>query len=392
MIWSTFALMIAYIALMIGLAAAQGIEVPGDDNGDKIVSADEVAAAEKLAQEGKLSADELKEIRHIHEKYPITIIDSDNRTVTIYKPIKRMICQTTWGYEPIFILGGTDRISAVEYDAQRIYGFVPGLQKLPTIGKARAPDWEKIVENQPDVFVMSNNKTLADFEKKLDLLGSAIVILRFSEINKFQKEFRTLAKLLEKDDKAEEYLSWWQGYLNQIYEKTTKIEHKVRVYNEGSDSPWHTGSKMSAISNVITLAGGFNIASTINTKSAEVSPEWVMLQNPNVIIIPAFFDLAPTDLTGYHLNSTENARIFIEEASSRTGWKETDAVKNKKVYVLDGVIGYSACNGAVGVCYCAKWFYPEAFKDLDPDAINREYFEKWLGVPYKGIWGYPSAG
>lgn len=88
--WSTLVLIIACAALMIGSAFAQGTDVPGDSNGDKIVSADEVAAAEKLVQEGKISADELQEIKHIHEKYPIEINDSSNRTIVIYKPIKKM--------------------------------------------------------------------------------------------------------------------------------------------------------------------------------------------------------------------------------------------------------------------------------------------------------------
>ncbi len=82
--WSIFALIVACTALMIGSAFAQGIEVPGDSDGDKIVSAEEVEAAEKLSQEGKLSADELQEIKHIHEMYPIVITDSANNTINIY--------------------------------------------------------------------------------------------------------------------------------------------------------------------------------------------------------------------------------------------------------------------------------------------------------------------
>jgi iron complex transport system substrate-binding protein len=39
----------------------------------------------------------------------------------------------------------------------------------------------------------------------------------------------------------------------------------------------------------------------------------------------------------------------------------------------------------------AKWFYPERFKDLDPEVVHKEYFEEWLGVPYRGIWTYPQA-
>mgnify|MGYP001011246288 FL=1 len=98
--WKSFALIIACTMLMIGSAFAQGIVVPGDSDGDKIVSADEVAAAEKLAQEGRLSAEVLQEIKQIHEKYPINITDSANRTVTIYKPVERIVLLNTYSYEP----------------------------------------------------------------------------------------------------------------------------------------------------------------------------------------------------------------------------------------------------------------------------------------------------
>jgi hypothetical protein len=33
----------------------------------------------------------LREIEHIHEKYPIEINDSSNRTIVIYKPIKKIL-------------------------------------------------------------------------------------------------------------------------------------------------------------------------------------------------------------------------------------------------------------------------------------------------------------
>jgi len=57
---------------MIGSAFAQGTDVPGDSNGDKIVSAEEVAAAEKLAKEGKITSNQFEEIKIIHENYPKT--------------------------------------------------------------------------------------------------------------------------------------------------------------------------------------------------------------------------------------------------------------------------------------------------------------------------------
>lgn len=385
-------LFVACIALMIVSAFAQETNVPGDSNGDKIISAEEVAAAEKLAKEGKLSEDELQEIKHIHEKYPITVIDSANRTVTIYKPVKRLISQGTYAYEAISLLNAQDRLSAVTNTAQRVYGFIPGINGKPTVGEYREVDYEKVIENQPDLYIVGSNKTLSDIETKLEPLGTAIVVLGFSKMKMFEGEFRTLAKLLEENESVEEYLTWRNDHIKMIQDKTADITQKLRVYNEYSDMAWTTGTDGSGINDVITLAGGLNIGSTINkSNSAEVDPEWLMAQNPEVIVIPAFLDYAPTDLTGYHLSSTDNAKKFIEEASSKTGWKETDAVKNKRVFVIDGETGSASCRGVVGVCYCAKWFYPEVFTDLDPDAINREYFEKWLGASYKGIWAYPEA-
>ena len=68
--WQVFALVLAlFVSSAIAPAFAKEIEVPGDSNGDKIVSADEVAAAEKLANDGKLSTDELQEIKAYSRKY-----------------------------------------------------------------------------------------------------------------------------------------------------------------------------------------------------------------------------------------------------------------------------------------------------------------------------------
>lgn len=150
--------LITLAMLIIGSAHAQGIVVPGDSNGDKIVSDEEAAAAEKLAQEGKLSADELKEIKHIHEKYPITITDSANRTVTIYKPVKRMIIAGTFTYEPIFILGAQDRLAAVTNTAQKKFFFISGMMDKPTVGEYNEIDYEKVIDNKPDVYIGGSNK------------------------------------------------------------------------------------------------------------------------------------------------------------------------------------------------------------------------------------------
>jgi hypothetical protein len=43
----------------------------------------------------------------------------------------------------------------------------------------------------------------------------------------------------------------------------------------------------------------------------------------------------------------------------------------------------------VAMQYIAKRLYPEAFRDVDPDASFRAYHEKYLPVAYSGTWMLP---
>ncbi|WP_026558061.1 hypothetical protein [Brevibacillus sp. NSP2.1] len=42
----------------------------------------------------------------------------------------------------------------------------------------------------------------------------------------------------------------------------------------------------------------------------------------------------------------------------------------------------------IGNLQLAKYLYPDKFQDIEPEQYAKEYFEKWLGVPYQGIWHY----
>ena len=391
----TALLALVCLSLIFATASAQGILVPGDADGDKIVSDEELELAEQSYSEGKITSDELEEIKHIHEKYPITIVDSADRTVTIYKPVERMIIQPTFEYEPVFILGALDKLAAVTNTAKKCFFYIPGIEDKPSVGEYKEIDFEAVIENMPDVYAIGSTRTIDEVEDKLNPIGTTVIVLDLSSLDTFEENFRTLAKLMEEEERAEEFLTWWESYLIDIREKTANIEPKRRVYNDyANELPWSTGARTSGIHDAITLAGGFNIAGILDKLYyVEVDPEWVLEQKPEVIIIPAFHDYDPSAsyLTGYQLENGDNAKKFIDEASQWDGWKQMAAVKNGNVYVLDGNTRLTSCKAVIAAVYMAKWFYPEEFADLDPEAIHREYFEEWLSVPYQGVWAYPQA-
>jgi len=391
--WSILALIPACLALMIVSALAQGIEVPGDSDGDKIVSAEEVAAAEKLAKEGNLSADELQEIKHIHEAYPITITDSANNTVTIYKPIKKLVIQHSTGYLPVFILGAQDKIVAVTTTAQKDYSWVPGMEDKPTIGGYKDLDYEKIISVKPDVIFTSKDRP--DIKEKLGAANITVIALKFAETGKFDQEFRTLSKILEKSEKAEKFISWRESNLNQIKEKIGKIDQKIRVFigSGGSrNEPWSSNTIGSGIHDAVTMAGGYNIVSEVSgAYSVTVDPEWVLKKDPEAIIVMGWSEDEPSGLTGYYIKSPDKAKQFIESMRDNEVLKNTSAIRNGRIYVIDGSLMLGSTTSYLGAIYCAKWFYPELFEDMIPEQIHKEFIGKWIGASYKGVWAYPQA-
>lgn len=63
------------------------------------------------------------------------------------------------------------------------------------------------------------------------------------------------------------------------------------------------------------------------------------------------------------------------------------AVKNNKVYIIS--TDAKSIHSSVFHSYLARYFYPDRFKDLDPEAVYREWMQKFLGIEMKGIYAYP---
>jgi iron complex transport system substrate-binding protein len=196
---------LACLSLISATVSAQYIVVPGDADGDMIVSDKEIELAEQSCDEGKITSDELEEIRHIHEAYPITIVDSADRVVTIYKPVERIIIQPTSSYEPIWILGAQDRVVGVTNTAKDLaYTWLPGIQNKSSIGEYKELDYEKIIELKPDIALVSNSGIeTKKIDEILEPAGITVVGAEFVELETFDSELKNIAEILEAEERAE---------------------------------------------------------------------------------------------------------------------------------------------------------------------------------------------
>ena len=88
-----------------------------------------------------------------------------------------------------------------------------------------------------------------------------------------------------------------------------------------------------------------------------------------------------------YTSTAEDTKNTMDAYISRSGWNTINAVKNHNVYGIYHGYCFSIYN-FVALETFAKWFYPEEFKDIDPNATIREYHEKFMPVEYNGTFMY----
>ena len=113
-------------------------------------------------------------------------------------------------------------------------------------------------------------------------------------------------------------------------------------------------------------------------------------QNPEILVVHA-----PHDICGYGYDDPSEMAAARKEIMNRIELTNSIAVKKGDVYLIDNKHFMCANTGyAISVAYLAKWFHPELFEDLDPQAIHQEYLKEFqrmdIDLDKQGVFVYPE--
>lgn len=144
---------------------------------------------------------------------------------------------------------------------------------------------------------------------------------------------------------------------------------------------------------MVDLAGGHNLGSDfLPGYTGSINPEQVIASNPDIVVV-----------TGSNWTHSENAEGYVNvgpgaaqtDAASAAALTElvaapaftgSKALADKDVHAIWHQF-YTSPYQFVAVQQLAKWFHPELFADLDPDATFAEFHAKFLPVDYQpGYW------
>lgn len=314
----------------------------------------------------------------------ITVKDSLGRDVEVSLPVKRVVALNSDVLEVLRTLKAQDLVVGVFSEIVREREFWGDLVQRPRVGSWREADMEAIAALRPDIVIGYGRNPGPELEKKMAVFGIPVLRLDFYKIETLEREVMALGRVLGREKEARRFCDWHRRHLEDLRKRLERAKTKPTVYVE-SYTDYHTVAPGSGGHEMCVLAGGKNIASGLSIPYPRVTPEWVVSQNPEVIVKAAAWGGGYTLLDPMPFNRRRDAIM------SRSGWRHIAAVATGRVHVMHSAI-WTGPRAIIGMAYLVRWFHPNLFSDLDPEAWHREYLEVFQGMPYRGVYVSEDLG
>ncbi|MDD1729657.1 MAG: ABC transporter substrate-binding protein [Methanospirillum sp.] len=339
------------------------------------------------------SLENFKQTLIYYPEYPRQIEDSSGKIITIHKPLERILA---YNYHAISLLHSNDKVIGVAHSALADSDVIPSLNNKIDIGGGGPyePDFERILSSEPDALLSYSNLGPGKdfFENRLP---NSIPVIRLDIIRPqtIREEIIKLGYLLDKQKEAQEYVTWYDSVVNPIKFKIAQIppDKRARVFldvwnGNASFTERKTNSASDPYNQYCVDAGVINIAAHAVGPSGTIDTEWIMKENPDVILGLAYKG-------GYNTDNITDLKDQYDEIMQLPLLQNSSAIRNNRVYI----IGFRFTNGPTypaAFATMAKWMYPELFRDLNPEEIHQEYVNRFLGSNYTvsdhGVYYYPK--
>ncbi|MCM8791368.1 MAG: cobalamin-binding protein [Candidatus Omnitrophica bacterium] len=214
--------------------------------------------------------------------------------------------------EILFALGAGDEVVGVS----QLCDYPDAAVSKEKVGTFSQPNIEKIISLKPDI-IFCTGLEQAPVITKLRQLGLHIFVSDPSSFEDIFLSIQRIGELIGRSAEASLIISRLKEDFAELARKTAQTPENRRpgVYVEIWHSPIMTAGKGSFLDEMISAAGGKNIAGDIGKQFCSVSPEVILERDPDFIFLAYMENEAAPDAV-----------------LKRPGWQNVSAVKNGRVY------------------------------------------------------------
>ncbi|MDD5370757.1 MAG: cobalamin-binding protein [Anaerolineaceae bacterium] len=277
------------------------------------------------------------------QSVPPAITDGLGRQVQLAGLPKRIVSLAPSNTEILYALGaGSTVVGRDDFSDYPVQA-----KSLPTVGGSMGKyNLEQIASLKPDLVLAAGVNT-ADQVKAIEDLGLTVFYLANpTDLQGLYDNLKTVSQLTGKSAQVRELVGSLQKRVQTVEKKLANVTAHPDVYYEldATDpaKPYTSGAG-TFVDQLITQAGGENVAVSIGNGWAQISSEELLVKNPEVILLgDAAYGVTPASLL------------------NRPGWDAINAVKNHRVYIFDdNLVSRPTPRLVDGLETLAKLIHPE---------------------------------
>jgi iron complex transport system substrate-binding protein len=216
--------------------------------------------------------------------------------------------------EIIFALGQAHRLQGVT----RFSDYPAAAQSPPKVGSYKHLDLERIVALRPDLCIGVKDGNPPHVVARLRGLGIPVYLVDPKNLEGVIASVRQIGALLGAKDQARALGADMQHRIDRVKALVAQTEYRPRVFFQIGIAPIISAGNQTFINELITLAGGINLAAG-SVPYPRFSREKVLALKPEVIII----------------TSMARGQTFEQVKAQWAGWPNLPAAAQGRIFIVD---------------------------------------------------------
>ena len=271
---------------------------------------------------------------------PRTFVDDLGRKIFLAKAPTRVVSLAPSITEILYAIGLTDEIVGVS----EFCDYPAAAKQKPKVGYAN-PNVEVIISLQPDLVLAPRAFLRAELLAKLEQLKIPTFVVDPESFEEIPSRIQTVGRILNRSSSADGVAMVMRQRIAAIRSKLDAVA-LVRVLYVLNSQPLITVGPGSYIHQVISVAGGSNIASQTTVPYPHLNMEAVLKADPEIIIFP--------------IGHAEG--IPTAEQQEWLRWTSLSAVKQRRLHQISAdVLNRPGPRIVEGLEALARIIHPEVF-------------------------------
>ena len=255
--------------------------------------------------------------KKLERRETVTFTDFVGREVKIPKTVQRIVSMAPNVTEMLFAIGLNNEIVGVT----EFCNYPEAAKSKTKIGGYYNPNIEIILSLKPDLIVATPDGYSKERIERLDQSGIPIFIVNPLKIDDVAESMLALGKITNKETYTKQVVDTLKARIKAVKDKVAQVptQKRPKIFYEIGQNPLVTVGPNNFVDDIITTAGGINIASDAPNSWPIYSVEAIITKNPDIILT------VPPTMTASDKN--------IAEQWSK--YKTISAVMNKRIYAID---------------------------------------------------------